>query len=882
MTAAPTDLRVEHLVEPLGITIARPRLSWRLPDDSREQHAYRVRAGDWDSGRVGGDRSILVPYAGPEPSSGQRVEWAVKVWTDRGESAWSAPSWWEVGLLEPADWTARWIEPDERGGPDAAVQRPGHLLRHEFTVDAPVASARLYATAHGIYEPFLNGRRVGDVELAPGSTCYWTNLHVQTHDVTDLLAQGGNVIGAVLSDGWFRGENGGLRVANAFGGRVALLAQLVLRHTDGSVEHVGTGRDWTSAHGAIVGADLMRGQILDLRREPRGWSHPGGSGDGWRPVVEADHDLTRLRSSPAPPVRSIEELRPASISRPGPDGRQVVDLGHNINGWVRLTDLGPEGTTVTLTHGEALDPSGDVTQDHVTMSIWPEDAPFQVDRVTSAGEPDDVFEPRHVTHGFRYVRVEGHPGQLAADDITGVVVHTDLRRTGWFGCSDERLDRLHDAAVWSFRGNACDVPTDCPTRERSAWTGDWELFVPTAAFLYDVAGFTTKWLDDLAADQWPDGAVPHVTPAPERPGGPRYLGELAPAGSAGWGDAAVIVPWEMYRAYGDEDLLEQQWPSMVAWVEYAARAAREHRHDDRAAARPSPAAHETFLWDTGFHWGEWLEPGSDEAEAWEDWARRDKADVATAYLQRSASLLARIAGVLAHDDDAARYEELAADVQHAWQAEFVDPDGAITPATQANHVRALAFGLVPDELRPATVEALVKLIRAAGTHLGTGFLATPYLLPVLADHGEVDLAYELLLQDTPPSWLTMIDRGATTIWEDWEGIDDDGVPHRSLNHYSKGAVVSFLHTHTCGIRLLDDGPAYRRFRVQPMPGGGLTRASAAHESPYGRIESSWRTSGDGLEFEVVVPPGTTAEVVLPDGRALEAGPGRATYVAGRP
>jgi alpha-L-rhamnosidase len=392
--------------------------------------------------------------------------------------------------------------------------------------------------------------------------------------------------------------------------------------------------------------------------------------------------------------------------------------------------------------------------------------------------------------------------------------------------------------------------------------------VPTAAFLYDVAGFSTKWLRDVAVDQWPDGTIANMSPSTRGEGREGPLAFMN--GSAGWGDAAVVVPWELYRAYGDVEVLEELWPTMVRWLDRAERMARENRHPARVARRPEPAPHERYLVDTGFHWGEWLVPG-EEIENFPAWVAADKGDVATAYFAHSAGLLARIAGILGRDDDAARYRELAGNARAAWQAEYVDADGRLTPDTQANHVRALAFDLVPAELRSAVADRLVELIRKADTHLGTGFLATPYLLPVLAATGHLDVAYELLLQDSEPSWLVMVDRGATTVWERWNGVSAEGVPYESLNHYSKGAVVSFLHRYTAGIELVE--PGYRRFRVQPRPGGGLTSAEAAHESPYGRIESAWRLDGDLFDLRVVVPAGTEATVVLPDGTTTTAGPG---------
>ncbi|MFD4603791.1 family 78 glycoside hydrolase catalytic domain [Streptomyces sp. NPDC058464] len=869
---APRCLRVEHLDEPLGITRRRPRLSWQLPQGTTHQLKYRIRAratdGDlaWDSGPVASDRQLLVPWQGPEAVSGTRVEWQVKVWTDAGESDWSPRGWWEWGLLDADDWSAAtWIEPAE-SHIQPPGERPAYVLRCPFTLAAPVTRARLYVTAHGLYEAHLNDVRVGDQELTPGFTSYGHHLQVQTYDVGGTVRGGVNDFAVVLSDGWYRGLTGALQEPDSYGDRVALLALLIAEHLDGGRTVVGSGPGWRSAVGQVTAADLLGGQTSDLRREASAWA-PARLGEGPRYT-----DFSRLTSSPAPPVRRVEEIRPVAVTRPGP-GLQVVDLGQNINGWTRLAEPGPAGTRVTLTHGEALDGDGDVTLDHLTSHHYVTGEPFplhQQDRVVAAGRPGEVFEPRHTTHGFRYVRVEGCPRDLTPDDVTGVVVHTALRRTGWFRCDDEDLNRLHEAAVWSLRGNVCDIPTDCPTRERAGWTGDWQLYLPTAAFLYDVAGFSEKWLRDLAADQWPDGNVPCIVPR-----GPSGVMD-ALDGSAGWGDAAVIVPWELWQAYGDEDILREQYGSMTAWVEYAARCARERRHPDRRAARPHPAEHEAFLWDTGHHFGEWLEPGGTEVID----PSLDHGDVATAYLFRSADLLSRTARVLDRPQDADRYAALADGARRAWQTEYLAPDGVLAPDTQATYVRALAFGLLPGPLRQAAADRLAALVRAAGTHLGTGFLATPDLLPVLADHGHLGLAYELLLRRTPPSWLTMTDRGATTVWESWEGIGDDGTPHASLNHYSKGAVISFLHTRTSGIRVLE--PGYRRFRVAPSPGGGLSFAEAELHTPYGRIGSGWRIAKGCFHLDVTVPPGTRAEVLLPDGTRAEAGPGEHRYMGRAP
>ncbi|MFN8025796.1 MAG: family 78 glycoside hydrolase catalytic domain [Acidimicrobiia bacterium] len=861
-TTAPHHLRVEHLdAHVLGLGVRAPRLSWQLPAGAREQVAYEVEVDGTAQGRVEGPGHLLVAWPGDPVASATRVQWRVRVWTDAGASPWSEVAWFETGLLDPTDWRAQWIEPTADPEPPAG-ERPAWELRTMFTVDVVPEQARLYATAHGIYECFLNGARVGDLELTPGFTSYQHQLHVQAYDVGALLRPGDNEWRVVLSDGWFRGKYGTHHRSEYYGTRVAFLGQL---HAGDLV--VTTGDDWTAAIGPIRTADFMDGQVDD---------HTVVATD-WHPVTVVEHGSANLTYSPAPPTRATEILTPVSVRAIG-GGRQIVDLGQNIDGRVRLRNLGPAGTTTTLVHGEALDEHGDVTLDHLAST---DHTVRQTDAVTSSGAAGDTFEPRHTLHGFQFVRVEGRADALSPDDIEGVELRTDLRRTGWFRCSDERLNRLHDIADWSFRGNSCEIPTDCPTRERQGWTGDWHLFFPTAAFLYDVAGFSIKWLRDLAAEQRADGRIYNYAPEPMTNRDPapeeeplwHYL-----QGSSGWGDAIVYVPWQLARAYDDQHVLAEFFPAMVRWVDWAANAARTQRYAGRAEARPTPAPHEQYLWDGGFHWGEWCEPDDGGPKFFEI----DQGHVGTAYLHRSALLTARIARMIGRDDEAARLDELAAHALDAWRTEYIGDDGSLTPDTQAAHVRALAFDLVPTELRAQTAARLAQLVRDADMHVGTGFLATPYLLPMLTDAGYAALAYEVLLQDTPPSWLAMVARGATTVWEEWEGIDADGQPHASLNHYSKGAVISFLHQYVAGIRLLDDEPAYRRFRVEPCPGGGLDWADATLDSPYGRIESSWRIDRGTFRLTVTVPSGTKCEVVLPDGTRHEQAPGTVTYESAAP
>lgn len=898
----PWRLRAEHLDQSLGLAERSPRLSWRMPDGAHRQHGYqlRVRAAGATAGDDGAtdedaaawvetDSHVLVAWPTTPLAARERRACEVRVRTDLGESGWSDPIEVEAGL-DIDDWAATWVAPVEHPRPDAG-RRPGYLLRGRIDVPGEVLLARAYVTAHGIYELFVNGTRVGDAELTPGYTSYRANLAYQTYDLTDLLVPGENVVGVLLTDGWYRGRVGYYRQPDAFGPDVAALVQIEVESPDGlSVNGSDAGWEW--ATGSIVAADLMDGEAIDLAIAKPGWATSTDDSTGWAPVRLADgpeYDLTRLTTSPAPPVRVVDQLAPADVNVLT-SMRTVVDFGQNVNGWVRLRDTG--GRSLALTHGEARTPDGDVTVDHLASHAHrAEGAPppdpavlpvGQYDTVTGTGKgdlglADGEIAFRHTTHGFQYVRIEGDTDGLDTAGIRADVVHTDLVRTGWFACSDERLNKLHDAAVWSFRGNACDIPTDCPHRERAGWTGDWQLYLPTAAFLYDVAGFSLKWLRDLMADQRDDGIILNFAPEPNAaPGGVDVL--PAPwdhmQGSSGWAEAIVIVPWELYRAYGDKGVLAETYPAMQRWLDYCIGQAATRRHEALAQRRPEAAEHEQYLWDTGYHWGEWLEPDESGHDAF-----GEEGIVATAYFYRAADLMTTIATVLGRADDRARFSELAANIRHAWQAEYIGPDGRLARDTQATYARALTFGLLPDDQREAAAARLAELVRSNGDHLSTGFLSTPMLLPQLADAGYWDVAFDLLYQTGVPSWLVMIDRGATTIWESWDGLNEAGEPKSSLNHYSKGAVISFLHTHVVGLRAAADRPGYERFVVHPHVNGPLTWARATLDTPHGRIEAGWQRGDDSVEVTVTAPPGTSGVVRLPDGSEHDIEVGVHTFTA---
>ncbi|MFI0730588.1 family 78 glycoside hydrolase catalytic domain [Streptomyces sp. NPDC021225] len=872
----PYDLAIDYGGDGIPVGGSRPRLSWKPPRTAAAPDGYELQIhihGDPEySARAVGH--LFVDWPVRALRSGERVRWRVRSRAATEVSAWSVWHAFEVGLLD-ADWTASWITPadDPQAAHLAPGTRPAHVLRGSFHT-SDVVRARLYATALGVYEAFVNGERAGTVELSPGSTSYDRSLYAQAADVTSSVRPGTNTIEIVLSDGWYRGQVGAFRKPAGWGELLAARLELHLEHADGTRQVVITDERWTSAPSATTRADLMDGQITDFlaARGPE------------RPVLADAVTAPAIDWSPAPPVRRVEDL-PASLTRL-PNGAWIADFGQNASGWIALTDLGPAGTRTVIDYGEHLDPStGDLTTSHLDCQRPgdPVTVFVQHDEAVSSGAVGEVFEPRHTVHGFRYARLERGDVPLGASSLTMRVVHTDLRPTGTFACSHQDLNRLHEVARWSFRGNAVDVPTDCPTRERIGWTGDYQVFLPSAVRLYDVSGFSRKWLRSVRDDQLDDGRIANFSPDGRRIKlrGDQRLDMMT--GSAGWGDAIVLVPWALYETYGDRQVLSGNWDAMVRWVEWALATARTARHPSRVARSAEPLPHEEFVWDGSFHWGEWAEPkprtedGSLVEPAQGDpdgWMATDKGEVGTAFLFRSTATLATIARVLGRSDEAARYAHLAERIKDAWRAEFLDDTGRTTVDTQASYVRALAFGLAPEKLRDAAAARLATLIREAGTHLGTGFLSTADLLPVLADSGHADLAYEVLLQRTSPSWLGMLDRGATTIWEEWDGVDDNGDAHASLNHYSKGAVINFLHTHTLGLRQAEGSVAWESFVVAPVAHSLIRWARGTFDSPQGTIAVEWRLEGENLHIDVDIPPTATATVILPDGRRLEAGPGR--------
>jgi alpha-L-rhamnosidase len=849
---AVTPVRFEHVRQPLGIGTARPRLTWTVETERPAWHqaAYEIKLfgpdGDLreQTGRVESSKSALISWPFTPLESRELVTVQARVFDAAGQpSEWSKPAPVEIGLLCAGDWTARFVAPD--WDEDASSPQPCPLLRREFDIRPGVTRARLYVTSLGVYEVQLNGSTVGDHVLAPGWTSYHHRLCYQTFDVTGLLHEGRNAIGAILGDGWYRGRlgfGGGRR--NIYGDRLALLAQLEIEYVDGATECIGTDEQWRAATGPILSSDIYDGEVYDARLERHGWSEPGYDDYEWLRVRLLDRDLTTLIAPSGPPGRRIELVAPVAILT-SPSGRTIVDFGQNLVGRLRLQVQGAAGQTITLHHAEVLE-DGELCTRPLRFAQ-------ATDRCTLRGDGIETWEPRFTFHGFRYAEVDGWPGELQADAIRAVVCHSDMKRTGWFECSDPLVNRLHENVVWSMRGNFLYIPTDCPQRdERLGWTGDIQVFAPAACFLYDTAGFLSSWLADLAAEQAAAGGmvpfyVPSLAPTPMSP-------------AAAWGDAAVLVPWVLYQCYGDLGILATQFESMRAWVELIVAIAGERR-----------------LWEKGLQFGDWLDPRAPADAPWD--ARTEQAVVATAYFARSAELLGRTAGVLGRAADQAHCLALAAEIRDAFASEYVTPAGRLLSDTATAYALALEFALLTDaDRRRHAAKRLAALVRGSGYQISTGFVGTPLLCDALCNAGETEAAYRLLMQRQCPSWLYPVTMGATTVWERWDSLLADGSVNSgemtSFNHYALGAVADWLHRTVGG--LAPGTPGWRHIEVRPVPGGGLTFARARHLTPYGLAECSWKIEGDEMTVELEIPPNTSASVSLPGrgGSPLEVGSGR--------
>ena len=858
-TLSAVNLRTEYKTNPTGIDVIQPRLSWEIVSADRNvlQVAYQIRTAlspevlkseenlFWNTGKKNSDQSVHVSYDGPTLQSGQKIWWQVKIWDSRGnESQWSDIAFWEMGLLHEYDWNASWIEPDIEE--DVTISNPCPFLRKEFKLKNNIREAKVYITCHGLYQLNMNGVKVSDELFAPGWTSYHKRLQYQVYDITKQVQTGQNAVGVILGDGWYRRTRAWEGKRSHYGNKVALLFQLIITYENGKVEYVLSDETWTATTGPILHSDIYNGEKYDARLELKGWDKSGYNDKSWSGVTIKDYSKKNLVGSEGPAVRITQTIKPVN-KLITPKGELVFDLGQNIVGWVQFKLTGSPGTKITLKHAEVLDKNGNFYTDNLRSAKAEDQYIFK-------GEGIETFEPHFTFHGFRYIKVEDYPGEITAEDIAVKVIHSDMTPTGNFECSDSLVNRLQKNIQWGLRGNFLDVPTDCPQRdERLGWTGDAQVFAPTACFNMDAAAFYTKWMKDFIADQNDDGAVPWVIPMVVKGGG--GTGWSEGYGATGWADAAVIIPWVVYQTYGDTKILENQYQSMKAWVEYMIKHAGDR-----------------YIFDYGFHFGDWLS----FAEYYSYYynvpdfgyagANTEKDFIATAYFYYSTGLLQKTAKILGKSEDEEKYSKILPKIKSAFQKEFITNSGRLTSGTQTAYVLALSFGLIPENMKEKAAKRLADDVIHFG-HLTTGFLGTPLICDALTENGYPDLAFMLLFNRKYPSWLFPVTMGATTIWERWDGIKPDStfqdVRMNSFNHYAYGAVGNWLYTKVAGISIDPEFPGYKHFIIKPYPTDMLSYARAEYHSIYGDIISHWERKDDHLKLHVVIPVNTTAFIELP-------------------
>jgi alpha-L-rhamnosidase len=843
------DAVIENQKSPLALDVMIPRFSWKITANGKKnvkQTAYEIKvfAGQqsdksnpvlWNSGKVNSSQSLYVLYGGPALTSAKRYSWQVRIWDNQGKaSSWTASFSWQMGLLSPSDWKAQWIS---AGASVDTVNSPAPIFRRKFSLQKKILSAMAYVTSHGFYEASINGHKLGNAYLTPGWTSYNKRLQYQVYDVKDALQAGSNVIGVALGSGWYRSALGpGNPTTNHYGKDIALIFQMEITYTDGTKEMVMSDDKWKSSTGELRYAEIYNGAIIDARLAKKNWKEVSFNDQAWDQVKVQDYSKNVLVATYNEPVTKHEVLKPVKIITT-PKGEKVIDFGQNLVGWVQLKVKGKQGDSIKLSHAEVLDKAGNFYTENLRAA--------KAENIyVLKGGAEESFEPQFTWQGFRYVKVEGIAAALNPADFLAVTIYSDMKPTGTFACSNPMINQLQKNILWGQKGNFLDVPTDCPQRdERLGWTGDAQVFSRTASFNMNVHNFFTKWMKDVAADQFASGSIPHVIPDIFSANGHDDQG-----GSAGWGDVATVVPWNMYLAYGDQRILETQYPSMKSWVDFM-----QHKSKND-------------LWNSGPHFGDWLFFTMDN-DVFGNAAITNKFIIAQCFWAHSTQLLINTAKVLGKKEDEAQYTALLNKIKEAFLKEYVTPKGMISSDTQTAYTLALNFDMLPENLRQQAADRLADNIARYDNHLTTGFLGTPYLCHVLSRFGHADVAYKLLMQDTYPSWLYPVKMGATTIWERWDGIKPDGTLEtpsmNSYNHYAYGAIGDWMYRVIAGIDTREEGVGYKEIIIKPVIGGGLTFANADYETCYGKVSSHWKITGQTLSLDVEIPANTSASIYIP-------------------
>ena len=850
-------ITVEYQTNPIGIDVMQPRFSWQLAataDDGRnvKQVAYQVQVSKeedffeenivWDSYKMDGDVSAYIKYKGRSLESFKRYYIRIKAWSNKGEDAkWSELHYFETAFLDSSLWQADWISAPFDYSADKEVVR---IFRKQFFVSDEIKKAKVYVSAKGLYELYINGSKTGEDYLTPGWTSYNKRLEYQTYDVTNQLKNGENAIGAMIGEGWFQGEIGWRGRRNFYGGRDGLILELHIEYENGKKEIILTDESWKSySRGPITFSSIYHGEKYDARNE-FDWSCPNIDMINWMDVrIMGAESKDILVSQESECVRIMDEIKPIEIITT-PKGEKVIDFGQNFAGWVEFNVSGASGDKVVLSHAEILDPEGNFYIANL------KNAKQQIE-YTLKGSERETYRPHFTFQGFRYVRIDEFPGNPSLENFKGLVLYSAMESAGEFECSSPLVNQLYHNILWGQRSNFVDIPTDCPQRsERLGWTGDIQIFARTASYNMDIHRFLTKWLRDLAADQFESGGVPWVVPdiyeSTYKYDLAGYYGQSEPV-SAAWGDAAVICPWEVYLAYGDDRLLEEQYESMKKYIDFILKQGEN-----------------PFLWNTGHQLGDWV---ALDAPYGSFIGATDVDFVATAYYAYSTKLLAKSAKIIGKEYDAHWYEGVYDNIVKEFRKTYIKPDGTLTVPTQTAIILAVYFDLVPEEVKYKLVEELAKTLEKSNYDLIVGFVGIPYICHVLDDFGQRETAYRLLLKTEYPSWLYQVTKGATTVWEHLDGLKPDGTlwnPRmNSFNHYAYGSVGDWLYGGIGGLKAVESTPGYKRFVFKPSVHSLMDYAFVSHQTLYGEIKTGWKSFDGFDEYYITVPENTEAEIVFP-------------------
>ncbi len=879
---------MDYLAHPVGVE-EMPAFSWQLESDGCNvlQQAYQLQLAldaafarpIHDSGRVPSGESAHVAVSGVTLLPCTTYHARVRVWSNAGESSWSKPVSFVTGMAN-RPWQARFISAEN--GDDWSNSK-GTYLRKAWQITKPVQEAYICSTALGLYHLSLNGKDVGDDQMAPGWTSYHHHLCYQTYDVTGLLQEGENVVGAHLGAGWYKGMMGFILERNNYGDQTALLLELTIRYADGTEDVIVTDESWLGCNSPVTFSEIYDGERYDARLDQPGWNAPGFTPEMgalltlsnpkparnrleqpltdeekarqrelaavyqpadtlWRGVSIVDAPLSVLTPQPGCRVGVTQEL-PVKEIITTPQGDTVLDFGQNITGWVRFRVQGKAGDLVHIRCFETLDAQGNAYFDNLRT------AKAEV-RYICRGEGAETYQECFSFQGFRYAKLESWPGEVRAEAFTGCAVHSRMDKTGHFSCSNPLLNQLQSNIDWSLRDNFLDIPTDCPQRdERMGWTGDAQIFCRTACFLRSAYPFFRKWLKDVAFDQTEEGGVPHIVPnSLQFHHISDWLLGQGTHSAAAWADVAVINPWTMYLTYGDKRILQEQFDSMKKWIDFM----RAHAVD--------------FIWNYKLQFGDWVALDAQEGSYF---GATPNDLTCTAYFAYSTSLFVKICRILGREELAAEYDHLHAQIVDKFRRTFLDEKGMMTVQTQTAHIVGLYFGLIPEEGRQGTVEGLKRLLAKENGHLVTGFVGTPYFCHALSQNGAKDDAYDLLLKEDFPSWLYQVKTGATTVWEHWDGLKPDGTmwspDMNSFNHYAYGAIGEWLYRVVAGLEIDESAPGYKHAVIAPQTGGGLTRVDASYDSLYGPVAVTWTKENAAVTLTVNVPVNTSASIQLEAG-----------------